>query len=407
MLERRRACRRPATEKPAGADPWVDPDDPVGEAGQALHLAADEHRIAPLPAVGEDHDDGAAGHAAAPVAVVELLQRVADPGAARPVAAPPRRRAGSPAPGCRGRAPGSAGSAGWRRRTPRRRGRRRRRRRGTAGRRGRRAPSTRRCRRASPAGGGPYARRRRATSDRVAAGSQAARAGSGAGRPPAVATRARGGGCAAAASRARAATSAGGAAPAPSGSSASKLLPASRSSSLAIGQRNVDLGSALRSPRARRRRPVGAGVLRPPSAGLWSRARTAAARRPAPDGAGVVARRPSVGRRARRRPSRRRASKAAASSGRRRRSSAPSSTAAGGSAGGPGSGPAAKSRRSLRGHGHAGLAQAAAERPGQRRQVEVDRLDPERAPGGVGLSHDRPRAARGRQREPPPGPRRT
>ena len=48
-------------------------------------------RVAALPAVGEDHDHGPTRHAATPVAVVELLQRVADPGPARPV----RRRRGS------------------------------------------------------------------------------------------------------------------------------------------------------------------------------------------------------------------------------------------------------------------------------------------------------------------------
>ena len=52
----------------------------------------DEHGVAALPAVGEDHDHGAARHAAAPVAVVERLQRVADPGSARPVR---RRRGGA------------------------------------------------------------------------------------------------------------------------------------------------------------------------------------------------------------------------------------------------------------------------------------------------------------------------
>ena len=78
------------TENAARADARIDPDDPVGQAREALHLAADQQRVAALPAVGEDHDHGAACHAAAPVAVVELLQRVADPGPARPV----RRRGG-------------------------------------------------------------------------------------------------------------------------------------------------------------------------------------------------------------------------------------------------------------------------------------------------------------------------
>ena len=68
-----------------GADARVDPHDPVGEAGQALHLATDEQRVASLPAVGHDHDHSAARHSAASVAVVELAQRMADPGSARPV----------------------------------------------------------------------------------------------------------------------------------------------------------------------------------------------------------------------------------------------------------------------------------------------------------------------------------
>ena len=45
----------------------------------------DERRIAALPAVRDDHDDRPARHAAAAVAVVELLQRVADPRPARPI----------------------------------------------------------------------------------------------------------------------------------------------------------------------------------------------------------------------------------------------------------------------------------------------------------------------------------
>ena len=58
--------------------------------------------------------------------------------------------------------------------------------------------------------------------------------------------------------------------------------------------------------------------------------------------------------------------------------------------------------RALGGHRHAGLAQALAQRPGERRQVEVDRLD-----HLAKLSHRCARAARGRPRGSPPGPRRT
>ena len=45
----------------------------------------DEHRIAAFPAVREDHDHRAARHAPTAVPVVELLERVADARAARPV----------------------------------------------------------------------------------------------------------------------------------------------------------------------------------------------------------------------------------------------------------------------------------------------------------------------------------
>ena len=85
---------------------------------------------------------------------LNVLQRVADPGAARPV----RRGGGGALDGAlrvaRGRARGSGASGAWRTRTPRRSARCRRRRSGTAGRRGRRAPSSRRCRTAARAGGG-------------------------------------------------------------------------------------------------------------------------------------------------------------------------------------------------------------------------------------------------------------
>ena len=57
----------------------------MGEPRQPLHLPAYELRVAPLPAVGEDHNDGAARHAAPPITVVELLQRVSDPRPAGPV----------------------------------------------------------------------------------------------------------------------------------------------------------------------------------------------------------------------------------------------------------------------------------------------------------------------------------
>ena len=75
----------PAAGEALGARARVHPHDAVGEPRQPLHLARHERGVAALPAVGQDHDQRAARHAAAAVAVVELLQRVADPGAARPV----------------------------------------------------------------------------------------------------------------------------------------------------------------------------------------------------------------------------------------------------------------------------------------------------------------------------------
>ncbi len=67
------------------ADAWVDPHDAIGQPAQTPHLAPDQRRVAPLPSVGQDHNHRAARHPALAVAVVERLQRVADPRAARPV----------------------------------------------------------------------------------------------------------------------------------------------------------------------------------------------------------------------------------------------------------------------------------------------------------------------------------
>ena len=128
--------------KPGRGDPRVDPHDPVGQPRQALHLLADQLGGAALPAVGQDHDHRAAGHPAPAVAVVERLQRIADPGAARPV----RRRCGGaldrPLGVARCQRPGQP-------RQPRREherlgvaARRRRRTSGTADTRARRAPSS-------------------------------------------------------------------------------------------------------------------------------------------------------------------------------------------------------------------------------------------------------------------------
>ncbi|MEA2227531.1 MAG: hypothetical protein QOF04_1161, partial [Solirubrobacteraceae bacterium] len=62
VAERQRR-RHPAGERRevAARLARIDPDDPVGEPVQPLHLAPDERGVAALPAVGDDHDDGAAG----------------------------------------------------------------------------------------------------------------------------------------------------------------------------------------------------------------------------------------------------------------------------------------------------------------------------------------------------------
>src|SRR5918912_1063120 len=51
----------------------VDPDDLVGEPAQALHLLREHLDLPPVPAVGEDDDDGSPGHPALAPAVHELL----------------------------------------------------------------------------------------------------------------------------------------------------------------------------------------------------------------------------------------------------------------------------------------------------------------------------------------------
>ena len=63
----------------------VDPDDAVREPVQPGHLVGEQARRPSFPAVAEDDDDGAPGHAALAPAVEERLARLAEPGAARPV----------------------------------------------------------------------------------------------------------------------------------------------------------------------------------------------------------------------------------------------------------------------------------------------------------------------------------
>ena len=91
----------------------VHPHHPVGDPVEAGHLLGQHLGVAPVPAVGEDHDDGAAGHAPHAPLVVEPAQALAEPGAAATSRAPARR------PGARARSgsrelelAGDAGEAG-------------------------------------------------------------------------------------------------------------------------------------------------------------------------------------------------------------------------------------------------------------------------------------------------------
>src|SRR5918994_7920852 len=70
----------------------VEPDEAVGAAAQALHLGRELVGVAAVPAVREQDDDRAAADPPA-VLAVERGERLADPGAARPVV----RGSGGPA----------------------------------------------------------------------------------------------------------------------------------------------------------------------------------------------------------------------------------------------------------------------------------------------------------------------
>src|SRR6476469_8620303 len=67
------------------ASVWVDPDDAVREAGESLHLLAEQLRVAALPAVAGDDDDRAPGRPTLAPEVEEGAQRLAKAGAAAPV----------------------------------------------------------------------------------------------------------------------------------------------------------------------------------------------------------------------------------------------------------------------------------------------------------------------------------
>src|SRR5215218_1906610 len=58
----------------------VEPHEPVAVAPEASRLGGDERRVATVPAVGHDDDDAARAERPARPAVVELAERLADPG---------------------------------------------------------------------------------------------------------------------------------------------------------------------------------------------------------------------------------------------------------------------------------------------------------------------------------------
>ena len=92
----------------------VDPHHAVRDPVQPPHLLGQERGVAPLPAVAEDDDHGAARHAAPAPPVEEEPQRLAEAGAAGPVGHGARRR--RPA---RARRRGSASArVRWVRRVP-------------------------------------------------------------------------------------------------------------------------------------------------------------------------------------------------------------------------------------------------------------------------------------------------
>ena len=73
----------PAVGREAGGGlARVGPDHAVGQPGQPGDLLAEQRRVVALPAVGQHHHDRAAGRAALPPAVEELLEEHAEPGAA-------------------------------------------------------------------------------------------------------------------------------------------------------------------------------------------------------------------------------------------------------------------------------------------------------------------------------------
>src|SRR5829696_5929403 len=77
----------------------VHPDHPAGKTREALHALREHFHVSPVPAVREDDDHGAAGHAALSPQVHELLDGVAESGSPDQSStareASPRARSGS------------------------------------------------------------------------------------------------------------------------------------------------------------------------------------------------------------------------------------------------------------------------------------------------------------------------
>src|SRR5215212_5600548 len=90
----------------------VHPDHAAGKTRESLHALREHFHVSSVPAVREDYDRGAAGHAALSPQVHELLDGVAESGSPRPVLDGPRGLAESPVRVPVGELAGHAGEPG-------------------------------------------------------------------------------------------------------------------------------------------------------------------------------------------------------------------------------------------------------------------------------------------------------
>src|SRR4051794_2917761 len=86
MVDVRKSRLHAARERliPGVSLEWIEPDHAMRAAPEARHLGGELFRLAAVPAVREQDDDRAPAEPAA-VLAVERGERLADPGAARPV----------------------------------------------------------------------------------------------------------------------------------------------------------------------------------------------------------------------------------------------------------------------------------------------------------------------------------